>query len=1042
MSLQRTEIELGWPPKEQILQPSGAGAAVNATLAREKVGRSLGSLDGAADAQIGILSLDPFADVTQTPLALVCEFQRLVPIETLATLQCLAWNFSRTPLLLTVEPHRLRAFTCCKRPSQTVHRDTLPSEIAEARYNFTGNYNQPGSLTDQAAYALHWLELASGRFVQKHKQRFPKEERADSLLLDNLQIVRAQLHDKGLEYDVIHDLLARIIFIQFLFHRRDANGNTALNPTYLARLHKRDVLAAPYKTLGEILTHHADSYRLFRYLNDHFNGDLFPGKGSHPDAWEREWRIEMEAVRAEHLRLLSDFVEGRMQMRSGQRSLWPAYSFDVIPLEFISSIYETFVESGAGKVYTPAHLVDFILDGVLPWRGEEWDLKILDPACGSGIFLVKALQRLIHRWKHVHPGQRMSSDDLRSLLENNLFGVDVDPHAVRVASFSLYLAICDEIDPRHYWQQVRFPVLRGRRLIPGDFFSEDTPGLRTEEDAKRYDIVVGNPPWGKNTASPVAQEWARQHEWPISYGDTGPLFVAKSAALTKPLGRVALLQPCGTLLFHTSSPAKLLRKRLFETFRVEEIINFSALRFGMFKKASGSAVLITLHPESPAGEALTYIVPKPTESSGDDDYRIIIDPYDIHELSPEEAASDPIVWTALMWGGRRDVALLRWLKQWSTLADYEAKGRIRTRWGIVRGNRKKSQETILGRPMLGGDFPEEMFLLLDPQKLVRNDDPYTHEKDSTDFSAFEPRQLIIKQTWTVQQGRFKAVIIDPPVESVLCPNSYISIHAEEQDKIILEAACLSYNSNLAVYYLLLRSGRFATYRPSINMPELLAVPCPNPNTGLLDGVRRFTDVDQRVRESFHFKEAEWVLVEDALRYTLPDFKGSMDSPGRLPTRRHQEGASEYELHAYCDWFLRVLRAGFGEDKAMCATIFEEVAGEPLPVRLVAMHLNWPGRSGITVEPMQNSVLVERLRRVYRLLVEETGQEISFRRIARVFDVLEQGEERIPTIFIVKLDQARYWSRSIALRDADEVSLEIVQWHSAGGLGESEARTAY
>src|SRR5262249_13523839 len=127
----------------------------------------------------------------------------------------------------------------------------------------------------------------------------------------------------------------------------------------------------------------------------------------------------------------------------------------------------------------------------------------------------------------------------------------------------------------------------------------------------------------------------------------------------------------------------------FETFRVEEIINFSALRFGMFKKASGPAALITLHPESPAGEALTYIVPKPTESSGDDDYRIIIDPYDIHELSPEEAASDPIVWTAWMWGGRRDVALLRWLKQWSTLADYEAKGRIRTRLGYRQGEPKK-----------------------------------------------------------------------------------------------------------------------------------------------------------------------------------------------------------------------------------------------------------------------------------------------------------------------------------------------------------------
>jgi hypothetical protein len=161
----------------------------------------------------------------------------------------------------------------------------------------------------------------------------------------------------------------------------------------------------------------------------------------------------------------------------------------------------------------------------------------------------------------------------------------------------------------------------------------------------------------------------------------------------------------------------------------------------------------------------------------------------------------------------------------------------------------------------------------------------------------------------------------------------------------------------------------------------------------------------------------------------------------LPTRRHKEGESEPELRSYCDWFLRILRAGFGEDKAIGATIFAEATDEPLPVRLVGIHLNWPGHKGIAVETIQNSALVEHLHRVYRLLVEET-EGVSFRRIARVFDVLDQGEQRIPTVFMVKLDQARYWSRTIALRDADEVSLEIMQWHSAGGPGESEARAAY
>ena len=47
-----------------------------------------------------------------------------------------------------------------------------------------------------------------------------------------------------------------------------------------------------------------------------------------------------------------------------------------------------------GEPEIAPHLVDFVLDQVLPWRGTDWNLKILDPACGSGVFLVKAFQRL------------------------------------------------------------------------------------------------------------------------------------------------------------------------------------------------------------------------------------------------------------------------------------------------------------------------------------------------------------------------------------------------------------------------------------------------------------------------------------------------------------------------------------------------------------------------------------------------------------------------------------------------------------------------
>ena len=117
-------------------------------------------------------------------------------------------------------------------------------------------------------------------------------------------------------------------------------------------------------------------------------------------------------MKPEHLKLLADLVSGTIDTTDRQLRLWPQYSFDTIPLEFISSVYEEFLteDRDANKAYyTPSHLVDYVLDAVLPWDGDEWNLRILDPACGSGIFLVKAFQRLIHRWRRARTraaGQR------------------------------------------------------------------------------------------------------------------------------------------------------------------------------------------------------------------------------------------------------------------------------------------------------------------------------------------------------------------------------------------------------------------------------------------------------------------------------------------------------------------------------------------------------------------------------------------------------------------------------------------------------------
>jgi hypothetical protein len=1047
ISLAEAHIELGWPKPEEIIRPSGVGAGVFAALARDKIGRALAHFEDARDAVIGVLTTDPGTARTEPPLSVVVEFQRQVSDLTLRELHRLAWNFSHCPAVITVEPGLLRVWSCCEAPNPErrltdyVVHELEPPNLLEARAQ---------TLERRAARALHWINLVSGEFFREHADRFDRNGRADQMLLRNLRHIRTELAEAGLrDDDICHDLLARIIFVQFLFDRKDSEGYAALTPAKLARLHADGILRRAHGSFASILGDFEDTYRLFDWLNARFNGDLFPGKGDTPAARARGWAAEKRGVTKRHLALLADFIRGDIEMPSGQGCLWPQYAFDVIPLEFISSIYETFVTERAseeGIFYTPPHLVDFVLDRVLPWDGELWDVTVLDPACGSGIFLVKAFQRLIHRWKRTHPDQQIRTDTLRRLLEHNLFGVDKDPHAVRVACFSLYLAMCDEIDPRHYWTHVVFPPMRDRRLVCADFFEERHTGFRTGVDSGTYDLVIGNAPWGEKLLTDAAQLWARQNEggWPLANKGIGTLFLPKAARLLKAGGRVAIIQSASSLLFNRQSRAAAFRRQLFYTYRVEEIINLSALRFTVFKRkthatrTSVSPACIVILNAAPPGpdDRIVYVSPKQLEQLIDE-FQIVIEPQDRRWLTAREAASDASVWTALMWGGNRDRTLLARLRKYPSLAAPGPGYEVQHREGIIIGNEGRARPQLRNRRMLKGkSFPDDVSLLyLDGNALPKLNEIRTHSRDSTNFAAFASPQLIIKQGWQKEISRFQARLTrSTRGDGVLCTQSYVSVHTPASQLALLEAACLSLNSSLATYYLMLTSGRFATYRPEPLVEEMLAVPIPLPRSGLLVDLASEADIDARVFEAFGIKDAERVLIEDLFNYTLPDFRGDRRSSGRQRTARQEGNANEPQLIAYCRYFTRVLKAGFGRDKAITATIFqEEDRDAPLPYRLVAFELGRATDREVGVTRIKLPELLNEFDRLDRH--QQKGRPghsgIYHQRVARVYESLNGT----PTVFVIKPDMRRHWTRSAGLSDADDVSLDLFRWQQAGASPE-------
>jgi hypothetical protein len=1052
LTLDVTTQALDWPETSEVLEPTGAGPATFVELANSKIGRALERLAPDQQCRIGVLSTSSTNDATEAPLALVVEFVSKASDAFLQELHRLAWNFSHSPALITIEPHLLRVWSCCEAPD----RDAPVERHLVHQVEASELVKSPtGELQASAARSLHWLNLVSGHFLAANSERFNRDGRADQMLLQNLSDMREQLRAAGLtDDDVSHDLLARVIFVQFLFDRCDADGAAALDATKLVELRADDVLSRDYRTLPEILDDYEDTYKLFDWLNVRFNGDLFPGKGTTPDERAEGWQAERDLVSKTHLQLLANFLRGDVVLASGQVCLWPLYSFDVIPLEFISSIYETFVTERAsdeGIFYTPPHLVDFVLDQVLPWNAEEWDLQILDPACGSGIFLVKAFQRLVHRWKRGHPDKAISADVMQRMLTENLLGVDKDQHAVRVACFSLYLAMCDEIEPRRYWTDVHFPTMRGSRLICSDFFKEG-PGFATPTDAcdasdvKRYDLIIGNAPWGKNLLTESAREWSadERHPWSVANKDIGCLFLAKGAALLKPTGRLSLIQSAASLLFNSAEPAVRFRQKLFSSHSVEAIFNLSALRFRMFvrkrhtRKVSVSpSCVVVLRPEPPAQDAhIAYVSPKappePVEGS-----TISIEPGDFRWIAASEAAFEPFVWTALMWGSARDIALLKKLRAGPTLAQRIAEGIARTREGIIFGDRKKPFPDLVGRRLFSAkQFPSESGVYLNAESVPTVTDIIMADgKASTNFAAFALPQLLIKQGWQLKSGRFQARLLQSTEPNgILCNQSYVTVTS---DLDTLAAACLTYNSKLAVYFLQLTSGRMASYRPETTVGELLNVPLP-PKGQNLDGISSPDDFDVAVFDAFALKDAERVLIEDMVDIHIADFRSVLDRPGLRPTCRGvaslltQPAESEPVLTDYAHYFTRVLKAGFGANKGVHARIFCPPASETLPFRLVSFELVDMDDGEPELMQVGAPTLVAEMQRMADLYRARGPERSAASLIARVYD----GHAATPTILMMKPDAVRYWTRSAALNDADEVSADLFKIMATANSGDA------
>jgi type I restriction-modification system DNA methylase subunit len=351
--------------------------------------------------------------------------------------------------------------------------------------------------------------------------------------------------------------------------------------------------------------------KLFVEFDKNFNSKLFSLNKC--DSWEIESKT------------LSRIVSGLYVEEKGFK-----YDFSVITADVLGGMYEQYLSyvqnektdsthkskrKAQGIYYTPKYIVDFLLDEslekLISQAGIGTTLRILDPACGSGSFLIAAYDRILEARKH---GAQSSLYDSFEILQRSLFGVDIDEQAVEVAQLNLLLKALVEKTLLPTLQQ---NLKHGNSLIFGeaielqDLFGqeiyENKPfDYKTEMQdafaAGGFDLIIGNPPYvfarGGSFDTKVKEFFKRNYQVAQYQINTYALFIERAFQLLKPDGYLAFIVPNTWLTIQTFSE---LRKFLLENTSSLKIVNivdkvFSAANVDtcllIAKKGTGGEVIL------------------------------------------------------------------------------------------------------------------------------------------------------------------------------------------------------------------------------------------------------------------------------------------------------------------------------------------------------------------------------------------------------------------------------------------------------------------
>ena len=817
----------------------------------------------------------------------------------------------------------------------------------------------------------------------KNLQTEKNDGNLNNTLLANLKYIVERLQN-DFKVSSANRLVLRILFIRYLI---DRGVDLSFCGIY------GDVASARSRFL-EIVKEKKQFITLIEKLKQRFNGSLFETQNRH------EW----DEITPESLGMLHDFLSANIELKTGQFLLFPVYDFNIIPIELVSSIYEILIGSYKKlkdkAYYTPEGLADYIVDKTVGRHlAKRRVCRVLDPSCGSGIFLVKSLQRILEK-NADNQGYIWDNDLISSLVENNIFGIDYNEEAVDVTIFSLYVTLLDYKNTKNL-DNLKLPLLKGRNIFIGDFFDEKaTASLKT----RCYDIILGNPPWG-SVDHGLYKEYCKKENVPLPDKDISAAFLFKTLEIGTEKTECSLVMPA-KMLYKKRELSIKLRKNWLTSVQVEWVLELSAVRRNLFSDAIAPAVIVSYTcKQSSPDHRVEYMSIKPNmylEELG----IIVIEPDDIKYVPQSIFIENDEIWKILVFGTSWDFDILKTLRTKPTIGEVLSKNKLAVGMGMQTNKGNIDVSDLQGQRILKSKSAINHFQLEATFEEFRKTKIHRRRKPN----LFEAPYVLTSKGIDGCDLSFKSVYSE---NSFLYTDAICGIKGEFENKNILLNICGLLNSSLFSYFNLMLGSSAGIEREQFFLDELKKYPYVYSDQ-LVDIVRKTSEVD--------LPYAEIQMLREKVNNCVLDMYGLKDNPFidfaldiRIPEickKKKKKKCNDNDMRLYADTFQSVWNRHFDRSGVYCAiSLYPSIKNQ-----FSAYEVNLtPNKESIGIQIMTD--VVDDISMLSRFGIYKLND--SFFQIKNVIRLSQN------CIIIVKPNDTKYWHPAMAIKDSHKVISDIL-----------------